>query len=68
MDTMLLELRFYGDDLGGNLDVKIVPAIQEGYVTKIVKDEDEKSRIYNFLEEISINVAINQEGKLQQKE
>ena len=51
-----------------NLDVKIVPAIQEGYVTKIVKDEDEKSRIYNFLEEISINVAINQEGKLQQKE
>lgn len=68
LDTMLLELRFYGDDLGGNLDVKIVPAIQEGYVTKIVKDEDEKSRIYNFLEEISINVAINQEGKLQQKE
>lgn len=67
IDTMLLELHFYGDDLGGNLDVKVIPAIQKEYKTGMVKEEREKERIYSFLEEISINVEIDDEGYVLEK-
>lgn len=67
LDTMLLELHFYGDDLVGQLDVKIVPAIQKEYKTTIVTDESEKERIFSFLEEISVNVSIDENGLVTEK-
>lgn len=53
--------------LGGNLDVKVIPAIQKEYKTGMVKEEREKERIYSFLEEISINVEIDDEGYVLEK-
>ena len=52
LDTMLLQLHFYGNDEEQNLEVKVIPAVQE--------------RIYSFLEEISVNVEITEEGIVQE--
>ncbi len=62
LDTMLLELHFYGDDLDSQLEVKVIPAIQAEYKTTYVSDKDERERIFSFLEGISINVFIDENG------
>ena len=59
---MLINLRFYGDDNGGNVEVTVVPAIQAGAKTQIVTEPTEQERIYSFLEDISINVEIDENG------
>ena len=64
LDTMLLELHFSGDDLNGQLDVKVIPAIQKDYKTTFVSAVKEKERIFTFLEDISINVTIDENGLL----
>ena len=61
LDTMLLDLHFYGDDTGGNIEVKVIPAVQSDFCTRIVTQE-EQERIYSFLEGISVNVEIDGEG------
>ena len=68
LDSMLLDLHFYGDDNGGKLEVQVIPAIQSEKRTRIVTDTAEQERIYSFLENISINVEINQEGIVTEKE
>lgn len=67
LDTMLLDLRFYGDDENEQLEVSVIPAIQSGYCTCIVEKMEEKERIFSFLEDISVNVEINEEGVLQEQ-
>lgn len=67
LDTMLLELHFFGDDRNGQLEVKVIPAIQSGYMTTIVSEPGEQERIFSFLEEISINVEIDEEGYVLEK-
>lgn len=62
LDTMLLDLHFYGDDMGGNIEVKVIPAVQSGFCTKIVTQDAEQERIYSFLEGISVNVEIDENG------
>lgn len=62
LDTMLLDLHFYGDDENQQLDVSVIPAIQSGCRTQVVTENEEKERIYSFLEEISVNVEIDSEG------
>lgn len=62
LDTMLLELHFSGDDLVGQLEVKVIPAIQKEYKTTFVSDEKERERIFSFLESISINAVIDENG------
>lgn len=62
LDSMLVQLRFYGDDNGGNVEVSVVPAIQKGAKTQIVTDTTEMERIFSFLENISINVSIDENG------
>lgn len=62
LDTMLLDLHFYGNDAGGQIEVKVIPAIQSGHCTEIVTKPKEQERIYSFLEEISVNVEIDSEG------
>ncbi len=61
LDSMLVELHFSGNDEGGSLDVKVTPAIQTGATTNWVSEE-EQTRIYEFLESISVNVEIDEEG------
>lgn len=67
LDTMLLELHFKGDDLDGQLTVRIIPAVQSEYQTTIVKEEKEQERIFSFLEKISINVEIDEQGIVTEK-
>lgn len=67
LDTMLLELHFFGDDRNGQVEVKVIPAIQSGYMTTIVSEPGEQERIFSFLEEISINVEIDEEGYVLEK-
>ena len=67
LDTVLLDLHFYGDDENEQLEVSVIPAIQSGYCTRIVEEAEEKERIFTFLEDISINVEISEEGVLQEE-
>lgn len=62
VDTMLLQLHFYGDDQNQKLEVKVIPAIQSAYCTKGVTEREEQKRIFRFLEDISVNVAITKDG------
>lgn len=66
LDTMLLELHFYGENGEQNLDVRVIPAVQSGCKTQIAKTKEEQERIYSFLESISINVEIDEKGLLSQ--
>lgn len=60
-DTMLVDLHFFGDD-GGQLEVKVIPAKQADFCTTDVQDAEERERIFTFLEDISVNVEIDEEG------
>lgn len=62
LDTMLLQLRFSGDDTGTQLEVQVVPAVQSECRTTFVPEEDGQRRIYDFLESISVNVEISDQG------
>lgn len=66
LDSMLVQLRFYGDDNGGNVEVSVVPAIQKNAKTQIVTDAAEIERIFSYLEDISINVEIDENGMVTQ--
>lgn len=62
VDTVLLQLHFYGDNNNQQLEVQLIPAIQSGFCTNGVTDKEEKRRIFDFLEEISVNVAVTKDG------
>lgn len=62
LDTMLLDLHFYGNDEEQNLEVKVIPAVQRNYTTTYADTAEEQERIYAFLEDISVNVEIDEEG------
>lgn len=66
LDSMLIELHFSGNDKEQNLEVKMIPAIQTHATTNWV-DEAEQQRIYDFMESISINVEIDENGIVMEK-
>lgn len=68
LDTMLLELHFYKDGDAIGMDVKVIPAIQKEYQTKGASTTEEKERIFSFLESISINVEIDDSGRVREIE
>ena len=63
---MLVELHFSGNDNEDCLEVKMIPAIQTNATTNWV-DESEKQRIYEFMESISINIEIDEDGIVREK-
>uniref|UniRef100_UPI004057AA84 CapA family protein n=1 Tax=Acetatifactor sp. TaxID=1872090 RepID=UPI004057AA84 len=67
MDTMLLQLHFYGEDEQQNLEVKVIPGVQSNCTTKYADTVEEQERIYQLLEEISVNVEISEEGIVYEK-
>ncbi len=67
LDTMLLDLHFYGDDEKQHLDVQVIPAVQSGYRTRYLSEPEEQERLYTFLEDISVNVEIDETGKVTEK-
>ncbi len=62
LDTMLVQLAFSGDDAFSQMTVRVVPAVQEEYRTTYAKSFAEQRRIYDFLESISVNVQISDQG------
>lgn len=68
LDTMLLQLHFSGDEETSGLTVQVIPAVQAGYRTTYAAEETEQRRIYDFLEEISVNVKISDEGMVSEVE
>lgn len=56
------QLHFSGDEESAQLTVQVIPAVQSGYRTVYAADAGEQRRIYDFLEEISVNVRISDEG------
>lgn len=66
LDSMLVELHFYGNDEENYLDVKMIPAVQTNASVNWV-DEAEQQRIYEFMEHISINIEIDEQGFVTEK-
>lgn len=66
LDTMLLQLHFSGDDDSQQLEVKVIPAIQSECRTTGVLDPQEQERIFQFLENISVNVEIEEDGMVRE--
>lgn len=62
LDSMLIQLHFSGDSSSQKLEVGMVPAIQSDCKAQIVTDEAEKERIYSYMESISINVDVDENG------
>ena len=67
-DTMLVNIRIYGDINGSNVEVSVVPGMQDDGKTVIFTDEAEKERVYKYLEDISVNVEIDENGVVHSKE
>lgn len=67
LDTMLVQLRISGNADRSNIEVEIIPAVQTGCRTIYAEQEEEQRRIFDFLEEISINVEITDEGIAREK-
>ena len=65
LDTMLIELHFYGNDVENHLEMRMIPAIQKDATTNWV-DAEEKARIFDFMESISINIEIDDEGMVRE--
>ena len=66
LDSMLVKLHFYGNDLEQQLEVSVIPAIQSEARTQIVTEPQEQERIYSLLEDISVNVEIDEFGVLRE--
>ena len=68
LDTMLLQLHFTGDGEEEKMEVQVIPAVQAGYRTTYAAEESEQRRIYDYLESISMNVKISDEGYVRESE
>ncbi len=66
LDTMLLELRITGERENPQIDVAVIPALQENYCTTILKEQKEKEALYEYLESISVNVEIDENGVIKE--
>lgn len=46
----------------GSMDFRFIPCIQSGYKTSLVTEEADKERIYNYMESISTDISIDENG------
>lgn len=67
-DTVLLNVRIYGDINNSNIELSVVPAMHKDGKVTIFKDEPEINRVYDYLEGLSINVDIDENGILHEKQ
>lgn len=68
LDTMLIQLHFTGNNEAGQLQATVVPAVQTGGKTYYLNEAEEKQELYDYLESISINVVIDDDGNISQAE
>lgn len=66
LDSMLIELHFFGNDVENHLEMRMIPAVQKNATTNWV-DDKEKARIFDFMESISINIEIDEDGIVREK-
>ena len=63
LDTMLLEVEISGTGSTiENVEVQIIPGTQSGWVTTAADTPEEKERIYTYMESISIDVEVDENG------
>ena len=62
LDTMLVEIRITGERENPQLEVVVIPALQKNYKTTILTEQKDKEELYEYLESISINVEISENG------
>lgn len=67
LDTMLLNLHFRGVGEEEQLEASIVPALQTGYKTYYVSEPEKQRQLYDYLEKISVNVLIDDNGVVNEK-
>lgn len=62
LDTMLVTVHCYGDNENSNMELEITPALQANCKTTYVSDPAGQRKLYDYLESISINVEIDDDG------
>ena len=63
LDTMLLEVEISGTgNTVENVEIQVIPGTQSGWVTSAADTPEEKERIFSYLESISIDVEIDENG------
>ena len=68
LDTMLVTLHCYGDNDEDHMEVLITPALQANCTTTYVADSKDQRALYDRLEDISVNVEISNDGKVEVSE
>lgn len=68
LDTMLVEVRITGERDNPQLEVAVIPALQKNYKTTILTEQEEKEVLYEYLESISIDVEIDENGIVREEE
>ncbi len=67
LDTMLLQLHIQGDREQPEIKVSIVPALQKNKKTTYLAKKEEQEELYEYMESISINVEIDENGVVTEK-
>ena len=67
LDTMLVTVHCYGDNEKSNMELEITPALQANCKTTYVSDPAGQRKLYDYLESISINVEIDDDGVVKEK-
>lgn len=62
LDTMLVEIRIIGERENPQLEVAVIPALQKNYKTTILTEQKDREELYKYLESISINIEIDENG------
>ena len=63
---MLLKLHITGEREEPKIEVSVIPALQSNCKTTILTKQEEKEDLYAYLEKISINVTIDENGVVTQ--
>lgn len=67
LDTMLLELHISGEGEDASIQPEVIPATQINHQTIYSEREEEQNRIYDYLDSISVNTAIDENGNVLSK-
>ncbi len=62
LQTMLLELHIVGERENPQIEVTVIPAVQQNNTTTILTGQEEIEKLYQHLEDISVNVEIDSDG------
>lgn len=62
LETMLVNIRFYGNDDEQHIALAAIPAIQRNSKTTICKTQEEKDRVLGLLQRISVNAHVDENG------